>query len=48
MEISVLTLNCWGLWLVSRQREQRMAALAAFLRCLAALYSFLNPALCYG
>ncbi|KAL4444071.1 hypothetical protein ABPG75_011808 [Micractinium tetrahymenae] len=32
MEVSVLTLNCWGLWLVSRQREERMVALAAFLR----------------
>ncbi|KAL4429990.1 hypothetical protein ABPG77_004360 [Micractinium sp. CCAP 211/92] len=32
MEVSVLTINCWGLWLVSRHRQQRMAALAAFLR----------------
>lgn len=33
MEVSLLTINCWGLWLVSRHRQQRMAALAAFLRC---------------
>lgn len=32
MQLRVLTLNTWGLWLVSRRRADRMAALAAFLR----------------
>ncbi len=31
-QLSVLTLNAWGLWVVSRRRQERMAALADFLR----------------
>jgi hypothetical protein len=30
--LKVLTLNAWGLWLVSKRRRERMAALAALLR----------------
>lgn len=31
-DMRVLTLNCWGLWLISKKREQRIAALAQWLR----------------
>lgn len=31
-QLRVVTLNTWGLWLVSRRREERMAALADWLR----------------
>lgn len=34
--LRVVTLNAWGLWLVSRRRAERMAALAAWLRRCAA------------
>ena len=32
LQLSVLTLNTWGLWLVARRRQERMAALADYLR----------------
>ena len=32
LRLRVVTLNTWGLWLVSRRRAERMVALAAWLR----------------
>ena len=32
MELRVITLNAWGLWVVAKRRQERVAALAQFLR----------------
>lgn len=32
LKLKVVTLNTWGLWLLSKRREERMRALAAWLR----------------
>lgn len=32
MQLRVLTLNCWGLWLVAKRREERLRWLAEFLK----------------